>query len=197
MTKHNFRTHKHSLRYHEGIPVGFIHNEKNYIVNHLDIEVKLHKTEKGNLRVIGFEIEPHSIDHEIHMMDNFREMIYKKDKIAMQPLNQNSTVRFTHSIRTYIDPYHKWQSRLDHYLKISQHYEQVYHSQLTTTFLTVAVLTGLLSLIIYWVVRRDFKHLQKLDKARDAQKQNRVLKAFGYDTVAASEEGEVEPPSPS
>lgn len=45
----------------------------------------------------------------------------------MQELGKEEIkVKFTHSVRTVVDPNHKWVDRMDHYMQISSHYERVY-----------------------------------------------------------------------
>jgi hypothetical protein len=63
---------KEILDYFEGIPVGLYEKdhskrdseEKFMIFNHLRIEVLVHETYEGHMRVVGFEVEPFSLaDH--------------------------------------------------------------------------------------------------------------------------------------
>ena len=50
-------------QYEPGYRLGYVSNNKNYIYNHLKFVLQYHKDENKNLyRVVGFLIEPQSID---------------------------------------------------------------------------------------------------------------------------------------
>ena len=51
------------FQYEPGYRLGYVSNDKNYINNHLKFVLKYHKDEERNtFRVVGFLIEPQSID---------------------------------------------------------------------------------------------------------------------------------------
>ncbi len=50
-----------SVRYEEGIPVGYIdENNEYYIYNHFDFLIHIHETmeDKDAFRIVGFKVEP-------------------------------------------------------------------------------------------------------------------------------------------
>ena len=52
-----------SVQYEPGYRLGYVSNNKNYINNHLKFVLNYHKDEERNtFRVVGFLIEPQSID---------------------------------------------------------------------------------------------------------------------------------------
>ena len=90
-----------------------------YIVNHLEFTVIIHKATDDAYRVIGFEVEPFSVQASQTEMFDING--------PLERLEVNKPITFSHSFKTKIDPMHKWATRMDHYLKFSSHYEQVYH----------------------------------------------------------------------
>lgn len=51
-----------SEQYEPGYRLGYASNGKNYIYNHLKFVLKYHKDPQGLYRVVGFLIEPKSVD---------------------------------------------------------------------------------------------------------------------------------------
>ena len=149
-----------------------------WIVNHLEFSVFVHKADNGKYRIVGFEVEPFSILESEHKIDgNLTTMAkFRHHQIPMQPAVPNVKVVFSHNIRTIIDPNHAWVTRMDHYAKISSHYEAVFHEQLLLTGIIVFVLTSVVAQVIFWILRKDYRSLQELDKDKKVSTTNRFIR---------------------
>ena len=112
---YNLETKQTSLKYFNGIPLGFYIEDKFYIYNHLQFHILLNKVDKGRYNVVGFNILPLSINHNKttpicakeakHMLKNFYT--------PFQPLEKGS-ILFTYDVvYEYSDI--TYASRWDHY----------------------------------------------------------------------------------
>lgn len=55
-----------TVQYFDGFPIGFMEGKEAYIYNHANIAVSYHEVEAeaGKYRIVGFQVEPFSINHE-------------------------------------------------------------------------------------------------------------------------------------
>ena len=55
-----------TVQYFDGFPIGFVEGKEAYIYNHANIAVSYHEVEAeaGKYRIVGFQVEPFSINHE-------------------------------------------------------------------------------------------------------------------------------------
>ena len=61
---YNNRTKQTTLRYFDGIPLGYELNDKYFIFNHLQFHILLNKIDEDRYNVVGFNILPMSIEHD-------------------------------------------------------------------------------------------------------------------------------------
>lgn len=104
--------------YQHGIPIGEYNREKSEIIiyNHLVMTVKTHwEAGSDNQRIVGFEIEPKSVD--------YRETLQYDplDRQTKQILKAGKQFKFTYEIKTVNDETTFWAHRMDHYFKIGNH----------------------------------------------------------------------------
>lgn len=61
----NKETGELELNYHDGIPVGFKddYQDKFFVYNHLHMEVKYNKVSEKIKQIVGFVIEPRSVEY--------------------------------------------------------------------------------------------------------------------------------------
>ena len=60
---YNKETKQTSLKYFNGIPLGYIENEVTYIYNHYQFHILLNKVDDERFNVVGFHILPISLKH--------------------------------------------------------------------------------------------------------------------------------------
>ena len=104
-----------SLRYTNGIPLGFIQNKEFYIYNHLQFHILLNKIDEDRYNVVGFNILPMSIKHNKDKSTCAKEGkdVLKNFKLSPQPLVKGD-ILFTYDIvYEYSDI--TLASRWDHY----------------------------------------------------------------------------------
>jgi hypothetical protein len=80
------------------------------IFNHLRIEVLVHETYEGHMRVVGFEVEPFSLaDRTSPKVDHSQKHKY---------LVKDEPINFSYSIKTTKKTEMFWSTRYDHYVKL-------------------------------------------------------------------------------
>jgi len=79
----NKETKQTSLKYFNGIPLGYVENGVFYIYNHYQFHILLNKIDDDKYNVVGFNILPLSIKH-----DNEKEVCAKDEKTVLQNLEK-------------------------------------------------------------------------------------------------------------
>ena len=148
---YNKETKQTSLKYFNGIPLGYEENNKYYIYNHYQFHILLNKIDDDRFNVVGFNIMPLSIKH------NKEEKLCAKDSKDLlenlekepQPLEEGN-ILFTYDvIFEYSDI--TFASRWDHYRTstVGIHWTGIIISE-------VAVV--IIGIIIVFVICRDVKY---------------------------------------
>ena len=112
---YDLQTKQTSLKYFNGIPLGFFIEDKFYLYNHLQFHILLNKIDKGKYNVVGFNILPLSIKHNTTTPICAKESknILKNFNAPFQPLEEGS-ILFTYDVvYEYSDI--TFASRWDHY----------------------------------------------------------------------------------
>ena len=135
---YNLETKQTSLKYFNGIPLGFFIEDKYYIYNHLQFHILLNKVDKGRYNVVGFNILPLSIKHNTSTPICAKEgkNILKNFYTPFQPLEEGS-ILFTYDVvYEYSDI--TYASRWDHYRssKSRIHWTGIIISQLIVVIAT-------------------------------------------------------------
>ena len=138
---YNIETKQTSLRYFNGIPLGFLLDEKFFIYNHLQFHILLNRIHEDRYNVVGFNILPMSIKHDKEkpicateskdILNNFQK--------PLQPLEPGN-ILFTYDvIYEYSDI--PFASRWDHYKtsKASIHWTGIIVSEVFVLFASIFV----------------------------------------------------------
>ena len=138
---YNIETKQTSLRYFNGIPLGFLLDEKFFIYNHLQFHILLNRIQEDRYNVVGFNILPMSIKHDKEkpicateskdILNNFQK--------PLQPLEPGN-ILFTYDvIYEYSDI--PFASRWDHYKtsKASIHWTGIIVSEVFVLFASIFV----------------------------------------------------------
>lgn len=136
--------------YH-GYRLGGIFNGQPYINNYLKLKLKYHKHGENEFRVVGFEVEPRSVDYtQVVHKDN---TCHVPDKTNFQFVNEKSTsLLFLYSVE-WTESDISWASRWDIYLgmrEVDIHWFSIFNSLLVVFFLS-----GILTMIMVRTLRRD------------------------------------------
>ena len=138
---YNQETKQTSLKYFQGIPLGFFIDGKIYIYNHLQFHILLNKIDEDKFNVVGFNVLPMSIKHDKDkpicatelklLLNNFNK--------PFQPLEEGN-ILFTYDvIYEYSDI--TYATRWDHYKPSKEkiHWAGIYISELLVALVSIFV----------------------------------------------------------
>ena len=116
------------------------------------------------LRIVGLEIEPFSLAEDGNRLTYSKDDLLNNQNLELTPmvLEADKDFSFTYSINTVPAPGLVWANRMDHYIKITSHYENVYTAQLAITFMIIFVLTVVVLQIFQWVFWQDSAVIAKI-----------------------------------
>ena len=147
---YNQETKQTSLKYFQGIPLGFFIDGKIYIYNHLQFHILLNKIDEDKFNVVGFNVLPMSIKHDKDkpicatelklLLNNFNK--------PFQPLEEGN-ILFTYDvIYEYSDI--TYATRWDHYKPSKEkiHWAGIYISEL---------LVALVSIFVVIILKKNIK----------------------------------------
>ena len=147
---YNQETKQTSLKYFQGIPLGFFIDGKIYIYNHLQFHILLNKIDEDKFNVVGFNVLPMSIKH-----DNDKPICATELKLLLnnfnkpfQPLEEGN-ILFTYDvIYEYSDI--TYATRWDHYKPSKEkiHWAGIYISEL---------LVALVSIFVVIILKKNIK----------------------------------------
>ncbi|CAM2699090.1 unnamed protein product [Rotaria socialis] len=157
----NVETHK--VLYEHGYRLGLYtkKTEETYINNHLIMKLYYHK-EPGDLyRVVGFEVEPKSIDSKRMNVNNDGTCTVQngQEMQKIDPKNEN-TITTTYEI-IWANSETRWASRWDTYLAMTD--AQIHWFSIVNSVIVVFFLAGILSMIIVKTLRRDIARYNQED----------------------------------
>ena len=136
MILYNQETKQTSLKYFNGIPLGFYSNESYYIYNHLQFHILLNKVDDNKYNVVGFNILPLSIKHDDSnpICSKTAKDMLQNFELSHQPLTEGN-ILFTYDVVfEYSDI--TFASRWDHYKtsKSSIHWTGIFISEILVCF---------------------------------------------------------------
>lgn len=136
MILYNQETKQTSLKYFNGIPLGFYSNESYYIYNHLQFHILLNKVDENKYNVVGFNILPLSIKHDDSnpICSKTAKDMLQNFELSHQTLKEGN-ILFTYDVVfEYSDI--TFASRWDHYKtsKSSIHWTGIFISEILVCF---------------------------------------------------------------
>jgi transmembrane 9 superfamily protein 2/4 len=171
--------------YQDGFRVGYKHLKKFYIYNHLNLIVKVY-CNKGNFRIVGFLVEPLSLENKEGLRCESQEFIAKsrqsleRQENVIPPdesehLKENNNkfwpfesqelskeISFTYSVffeRSTI----KWASRWDMYLYGAGKKSDVHWLSIINSFSLVLFLSGIIAQILCRTIRKNLEIFNETD----------------------------------
>ena len=144
----------------------YLHKKEIRVFNHLNITVEVHQSISDKFRIVGFEVEPLSIDWGLNPCGKF------SDPNNIPPMNYNNETEYnithTYSIRIKKSDA-VWADRFDHYVKTGS--DNVHHIQFFISVTIALIFFWIVRCCIYRIVAKDFnavrRNQDKLKKARD------------------------------
>ncbi|GLJ04674.1 hypothetical protein SUGI_0001060 [Cryptomeria japonica] len=171
--------------YEHGFRVGFKASyagsteEKYFIHNHLNFEVKYHTdTVTDTARIVGFEVTPFSVKHEYeqpwdpenpHLITcNANTKRYVLSSDAPQEVEEGKEVIFSYDV-SFKDSPVKWASRWDTYLLMTD--DQIHWFSIINSLMIVLFLSGMVAMIMMRTLYRDISKYNQLETQDEAQEE--------------------------
>ncbi|CAF4602394.1 unnamed protein product [Rotaria sp. Silwood1] len=153
----------HETLYEHGYRLG-LHTkqtEETYLNNHLVMKLYYHKESEELYRVVGFEVEPKSIDSKRIAVNDDGTCTIKSGQ-EMQLINPKgeNTVTMTYEVEWAFSET-RWASRWDTYLAMTD--VQIHWFSIVNSVIVVFFLAGILSMIIVKTLRRDIARYNQED----------------------------------
>lgn len=155
--------------YEHGYKLGYSDNGKVYLNNHLKIHLFYHEHSPDSFRVVGFEVEPRSVDFgAVNYNDDFTCKPAKGDFDSLPPLilkpGAENKFMWSYSVDWHSSEV-KWASRWDSYLAMKD--VQIHWFSIVNSIVVVLCLTGFIGLIMVRAVRRDIANYNKSETDYD------------------------------
>lgn len=158
----------HEVQYEHGYKLGQNENDKIYLNNHLVFQLYYNKDEiSNNYRVVGFDVYPHSVDHQDVTVDDNGDCHVDAGAAHRQEIDKSQedlNVLFTYSV-TWKESEIRWASRWDAYLEMGD--VQIHWFSIVNSIVVVLFLAGILTMIIVRTLRRDIAQYNKEDDELD------------------------------
>lgn len=156
-------------QYEHGYQLGYVSNGEYFLNNHIRFILKYHTEKSTDLyRVVGFEIETHSLNHSLVKpkddktcsieSDNPGDATVKPQKIIP---GQTNKLHMTYEVIWQASDI-AWASRWDSYLKMSD--VQIHWFSIINSLVVVFFLAGILSMILIRSLRRDIAKYNREDE---------------------------------
>lgn len=154
--------------YRMGYSIGYKEDKDFYLNNHLSMKILYHQpslsagdidaitAEENTYRIVGFEVRPRSIQHELLSNGSVPEGSCDETKVA-EPLliNKNSKVVYTYDV-TFEHSELSWATRWDPILQANADIKHVQWFSIVNSFMVSLFLTALVATVMLRTVLRDF-----------------------------------------
>jgi len=150
---------------------------KVYLNNHVNMRIFYHTSEgmQGTRRIVGFEVEAESIDHDTAVTD-VQALEQNPDTCIKHPSTKplgvsgkdEATIVWTYSVKwEYKDL--KWASRWDVYLLMTD--DQIHWFSIINSLMIVLFLTGMVAMIMMRTLHADIRRYREMENQEDAQEE--------------------------
>lgn len=154
--------------YRMGYSIGYKEDKDFYLNNHLSMKILYHQpslsagdidaitAEENTYRIVGFEVRPRSIQHQLLSNGSVPEGSCDETKVA-EPLliNKNSKVVYTYDV-TFEHSELSWATRWDPILQANAEIKHVQWFSIVNSFMVSLFLTALVATVMLRTVLRDF-----------------------------------------
>jgi transmembrane 9 superfamily protein 2/4 len=165
--------------YSRGFPVGYYDRlaGKHYLYNHANIVVEYHEAVPDGNRIVGFYVEPFSVDHKfvggtawsgnedapaLETCSIFEPMDLDRAKDHGLALTKSTKVLYTYDI-VWKPSNIKWASRWDIYLSMDNAVpKKVHWFSIVNSLMIVICLSGMIAMILARNLRRDISQYNRV-----------------------------------
>jgi transmembrane 9 superfamily protein 2/4 len=156
--------------YMDGFPVGVEQKGRYFIHNHVKLDLKFHRQpdEFEGYRIVGFEVEPHSITQATRNDGSsdggFTAMCQEGVAAPAFDLDAHNEVVFTYDVDWTESPI-RWSTRWDNYLKMAG--GQIHWFAILNSVVIVLFLSGMVAMILLRTLHRDIAKYNELATAEE------------------------------
>merc|ERR1719424_2555056 len=144
--------------YMDGFPVGVEQQGRYFIHNHVKLDLKYHRQpdEFEGYRIVGFEVEPHSMTQATRPDGNaegsFTAMCQEGVAAPAFDIDLHQEIVFTYDVIWNESPI-RWSTRWDNYLKMAG--GQIHWFAILNSLVIVLFLSGMVAMILLRTLHRD------------------------------------------
>eukprot|EP00183_Erythrolobus_madagascarensis_P007085 CAMPEP_0185845108 /NCGR_PEP_ID=MMETSP1354-20130828/1162_1 /TAXON_ID=708628 /ORGANISM="Erythrolobus madagascarensis, Strain CCMP3276" /LENGTH=639 /DNA_ID=CAMNT_0028544997 /DNA_START=131 /DNA_END=2050 /DNA_ORIENTATION=+ len=168
------KTRAGSPAYHFGYPLGFVKDDQMFLNNHLKFKVLVHHSPyvpgataaAATARVVGFEVEPWSVGHDIDDKSGGAVKSLTcpvKAGVKPQKVEDGATVWFSYDV-TFEDSPVAWATRWDPLMNANPELKQIQWFSIVNSFMIGIFLTALVGTILLRTLLRDFVRYNQLEE---------------------------------
>jgi len=157
--------------YANGFPVGVEKNDKFYIHNHMRLLLEYSKSpdDYERFRVVGFEVEPHSLNQAVRSdpssTSGLKGVCSEGVATPLFDLDANNEITFTYDV-AWIESDKRWASRWDIYLKMTG--GQIHWFSILNSLMIMLFLSGMIAMILLRTLYRDITKYNELATSEEA-----------------------------
>lgn len=197
--------------YEKGYPLGFIGNKNTlnaksniaYLNNHVAIKLFYHEDDDGDVKIVGFEVEPYSIAHELknnlwkgvtgshlstcdrnqHVARELRAQAVEGTEVM---LDEHHTIYWTYDV-AWEPSTVKWASRWDAYLKMTN--PEIHWFSIVNSLVIVLFLSAFVAMIMIRTLRRDLNNYNNQNLSAEEQQEETGWKMIHGDVFRPPQRG--------
>ncbi|XP_042033229.1 transmembrane 9 superfamily member 7-like isoform X1 [Salvia splendens] len=150
-----------------------------YITNHLSFKVMYHRGEEANsARIVGFEVTPNSIKHEVQWdytnrlnvstCNNSTRYLFEEGGVSLQEVYAGADIIFSYDV-VYKESEIEWASRWDAYLLIND--GQIHWFSIANSLLIMLFFCGTVATIMIRTLRKGIASYDQLESKDEAHEE--------------------------
>jgi transmembrane 9 superfamily protein 2/4 len=157
--------------YMNGFPVGIMRSNRYYVHNHVKLDLKYHESpdEYQGYRIVGFEVEPHSMTQatkpDASDPSGVTAMCQDEAVYPVFDLDMHSEIIYTYDVN-WVESDIRWAYRWDNYLKMSG--GQIHWFSILNSLMIMLFLSGMVAMILLRTLHRDITKYNELATAEEA-----------------------------
>merc|ERR1719327_1226505 len=149
--------------YANGFPAGAVRAGRYYINNHVVLNLKWHRNPEKyeGYRIVGFEVEPYSLDAEGCGRSGGSTAVFDLDK--------HDDITYTYDV-VWTESHLRWASRWDNYLRMGN--GDIHWFSIVNSLVIVLLLTCMVAMILLRTLHRDITRYNEVATAEDIQEES-------------------------
>lgn len=173
-----YTTNSGHMAYRFGHALGYTNEDKTYVNNHLKLKVLYHQpslstgealdtltAERDTSRIVGFEVEPVSIQHRINENGQLDPESCMKPQGA-QELNLSSRITYTYDVE-FVRSDLAWATRWDPILNANAEIKQIQWFSIVNSLMVSLFLTALVATVMLRTILKDFGRYNAIEEDED------------------------------